>query len=76
MKAKRGEKSEMILSFVVSHPDSTIPEISEALDFCPSHVSVRLKVFAVMGVVERRTVLSKRRSHPWVNIWRAVDGSQ
>lgn len=77
MKAKRGEKSEMILSFVVSHPDSTIPEIIDALGGNPSHARAVLQKLAVAGVVERRSVLSKRSPQkPWVNAWRVVDGSQ
>lgn len=77
MKRYAGKKTEKIISYLLLHPNSTIPEIIDALGGNPSHARVVLQKLAVIGVVERRSVLSKRSVHqPWVNTWRVLDGSQ
>lgn len=77
MKRFAGKKTEKIISFLLLHPNSTIPEIIDALGGNPSHARAVLQKLAVAGVVERRSVLTKRSPQkPWVNAWRVIDGSQ
>lgn len=77
MKRYAGKKTERIISFLLLNPNSTIPEIIDALGGNHVHVRNVLQELVVLGVAERRSAFSKKIwNHPWVNEWRILDGSE
>lgn len=77
MKRFAGKKTEKIISYLLLHPNATIPEIIDAIGGCEAHTLNVLQRLTVMGVAERRSTLSKKIwNHPWINEWRILDGSE